>query len=108
MEALVATSLFAVVGGAVLAGLQTTHSSGFLTERQSVAESLARTQMETMFSQSYVSPPGTCPVVAAPTGYTIACDVTEYEIGDPNVALVTVTVSFGSEESLKLEALRSN
>jgi hypothetical protein len=50
LETVIATIVFALVGTAVLAGLSTMYRSGSITEKQSVAENVARNQMESIFA----------------------------------------------------------
>ena len=56
LETAVASIVFALVGTAVLSGMSTMYDSGSLTEAQSVAENLARNQMEFVFNQPYREP----------------------------------------------------
>jgi type II secretory pathway pseudopilin PulG len=58
LEAIVGITIFAVVGAAVLGGVSTTRRTGASIERQGVAETIARNQIENLFSQPY-RPPGT-------------------------------------------------
>ena len=50
IETILVVLIFSLVGGAVLRGISGTHSSGTRTENQSVAENIARNQMEYAFS----------------------------------------------------------
>ena len=56
LEALVAITIFALVGGAVLSGMSTALNTGSMVEGQSVAEEIARNQMESVFNVSYQNP----------------------------------------------------
>ncbi len=106
METAVALSLFAVVGTAVLVGLSTTHRSGALTESQSVAENIARNQMENAFAQPYAAPPSAYPTIATPSGYSVTASSLEYVLGDPNIEKIVVTVRYSGRDILVLETLR--
>jgi type II secretory pathway pseudopilin PulG len=108
LDSIIAIFIFTIVGTAVVAGLGTTHRSGFQTERQSVAENIARNQMESVFSQPYQPPPFTCTPITVPAGYTVTCRAETYVIGDTNIEKIVVTVLFNNTVVLTLQALRSN
>ena len=71
VEAVVAVTLFTLVGGAVLSGVSTTFISGGLFEGQSAAETIGRSQMETALSLPYQAPPSTYPAISTPPGYSV-------------------------------------
>lgn len=121
LETVIATIVFALVGTAVLAGLSTMYQSGSVTEKQSIAENLARNQMEFVFSQPYREPLHTLyprqtpyptmtgtPWPAIPANYSV---VTTVDYGDnadpdPEVEKITVTASHDSQDILTLQTLR--
>jgi hypothetical protein len=107
LETAVALSVFALVGTAVLVGVSLAHTTGSRVESQSVAENLARNQMEYVFSQPYQAPPAAYPTVSAPDGYTVSAVAEEYVLGDPNVEKVVVTVNRDGQSVLVLETLRT-
>ena len=107
IEAVVATTIFTIVGSAVLVGLSTTHISGAKTEEQSVAENIARNQMEQVFSLPYRDPPSTYPAIATSSGYGVSAVAEEYVVGDTNIEKVVVRVTHESEEVLVLETMRA-
>ena len=88
VEVVVAVLLFGVVGSAVLAGLSTAHTSGARTKAQSVAENLARNQLEDVFSQPYLSPPASYNSVTTPSGYDVTAVGEEFVTGDSNVSKI--------------------
>ncbi|MBI2867040.1 MAG: hypothetical protein HYX97_01740 [Chloroflexi bacterium] len=106
VEAVIAILVFALIGSAVLSGLSTTHTSGAATERQSVAENIARNQMEYIFSLPYQSPPLSYPSIAVPTNYSVAAATQDIVIGDPTIERVVVTVSHENRTLLVLETVR--
>ena len=107
LEAVVSITLFTIVGTAVLSGLSTAHISSARFESQSVAENLARNQMEHLFSLPYEPPPSSYPGVATPQGYTVTATVVEYVPGDPLIEKVVVEVLQGGRSVLVLETLRT-
>ncbi len=108
LEAVVASTVFALVGAAVLSGLSTTYRSGSITEQQSVAENIARNQMESIFDRAYREPDQTpYPTITVPTGYSVST-VATHLTGDthPEVEMLSLTVNRGSKELLVLESVR--
>ena len=108
VETLVAITVFALVGGAVLSGTSTALNTGSIVEGQSVAEEIARNQMESVFNVSYQEPLSTpYPTIVPPAGYAISLAADEYLTGDVDIEMVVVTVSRDSESILVLETLRT-
>lgn len=96
------------MGSAVLTGLSTSHTASAVTKEQSLAENIARNQMEYVFSLPYSAPTSTYPSVAAPAGYTVTALAGEYIVGDPNIEKVMVTVQHSGVTVLTLESLRTD
>ena len=110
LETVVASIVFAMVGTAVLSGLSTMYASGNLTEAQSMAENLARNQMEFLFSQPYREPQqANYPTISGvPTDYSVTTTV-EYasiSLPDPEVAMIAVTARHLGQNTLTLKSLR--
>jgi len=110
LETVIATIVFALVGTAVLAGLSTMYKSGSITEKQSIAENVARNQMEFVFSQPYREPQQTpYPTVSGiPASYSVVTTV-EYADSvdpDPEVEKITVTSRYDGQDVLTLQTLR--
>ncbi len=120
IEAVIALTIMGALGATVLMGVRTAHTSGDLVETHSVAETLARNQMEYTFTQAYAIPPGAYVSIAdAPgltfdvdPGYTVTAQALEYTEGDPlivndaDIEKVIVTVNQGGQSVLVLETLR--
>ena len=110
LETVVASIIFAMVGTAVLSGLSTMYASGNLTEAQSMAENLARNQMEFAFNQSYREPQQAAYQIISdvPANYSVTTTVAYASVSspDPEVELIKVTVSHAGENTLTLESLR--
>ena len=108
LESMIAITVFAVVGGAVLSGISTAIHTGSKVEGQSVAEKLARNQMENVFNESYQEPQSTpYPTIVPPAGYAVSVAADEYLTGDVDIEMVVVTISRDSENILVLETLRT-
>ena len=108
LEAAVAVMVFGTVGSAVLIGIQTAHSSGERTETQSVAENMARNQMEDIFNQAYKPPPASYSTISVPSNYTVTAVANEYIPGSADVEKLIVTVGRDGRDVLVLETLRAS
>lgn len=108
MEAVIASMVFTLVGVAVLSGLSTVNRAGAKTDEQSVAENIARNQVEFLFDRSYREPDQTpYPTNALPSGYTVTTSATHvFGSTDPEVEKVGVTVSHNAQTVLVLETAR--
>ena len=108
LESMIAITVFAVVGGAVLSGTSTALSTGSIIEGQSVAEEIARNQMESVFNQSYQEPAGSpYATIVPPARYAFSVAADEYLSGDVDIEMVVVTVSRDSQSIMVLETLRT-
>ncbi len=106
LDAVIAMLTFSMVGFAVMGGLSTTQLSSSAVEGQSLAENLARNQLELAFTLPYISPPTTYPTVSVPAGYGITAVAEEYVSGDANLQKIVVTVNRDGATVLVMETLR--
>ena len=108
LETVVAVVIFTLVGTAVLAALSTAHTSGARTESQSIAENLARNQMEDAFCRAYQEPDSTYPSIAPRVGHTVVAEARKYAGYDPAKGQeIVVTVSRDGEAVMILVTLRT-
>ncbi|HLF05299.1 MAG TPA: hypothetical protein VI855_08795 [Dehalococcoidia bacterium] len=109
LETAIASIVFALVGTAVLSGLSVMHRTGAMVEGHSVAENVARNQMEYVFTLPYQEWPATYPTMSAeiPNGYTVTALGEEYVAGDLDVQKVVVTAARDGEGILTIETVRS-
>ena len=108
IETVVALSVFAMVGTAVLVGVQTIQNSGNRTEDKAVAENLARNQMEHVFNLAYKDATSTYSSISSvQSGYVVTAAANQFVSGDLDVQKVVVTVTRGGESLLVLETLRT-
>lgn len=111
METMVAVTVFALVGTAVMMGMNTTYTTSENTEELALAENTARNQMESIFGQTY-SPPGGAAysTITPPTGFGVSVAVEDVNpiLPDPDVERITVTVSRDSASILELKTIRFN
>ncbi len=107
LEAVVAVSVFALVGVAALAGVSTAHLTGERVEGQSIAENIARNQMENSFTQAYLSPPAQYTTLSVPEDYSVSATSSFHVAGEFDIAKVLVTVSRYGQDILTLETLRA-
>ena len=101
----------AILGTAVVAfatGLATGSIAVGEHDGQATAQGLAQSQME--YTKSYAYNPGaaTYPLLAAPEGYSVNVSVGAAPGGDTDIQKVTVTVSRGGEEIIKVEDYKVN
>ncbi|MBI4339821.1 MAG: hypothetical protein HY680_07690 [Chloroflexi bacterium] len=106
VETTIAVAIFVLAGGATMTGLSMTHRSGATIREQSLAENIARNQMESIFNLPYQAPPSTYPSVATPPGYSVAALAESHVEGDVNIEKVTITVAHAGAGVLVLETLR--
>ena len=107
MEALVAVSVFTLLGTAVLSGTSTMYRALEDVEQAALAENVARNQIEVILAAPYQDPPHTYTPLSAPPGYAVTAEAQEVVAGDPNIARLVVTVSLHGEPAMTLESMRS-
>lgn len=103
-------TVFALVGVAVLMALRTLYTTGSKVEVASVAENLARNQMESTFSGPYREPNQTPypTITGVPSNYSVSTTV-DFEDSldpDPEVERISVTAQHEGQDILTLETLR--
>jgi len=107
VETVLVLGVFGILGTAVLSGVQTSYTSKRQFDSQSTAENIVRNQMEYVFEQPYVPPPGTYLTITPPDGYSVTAEALDYN-GDPNVETVRVTVYHQGQPVKLFETLRAN
>ena len=106
LEAVVSVLVFSVVDTGVLSGLSVAHTSAVVTQTQTTAEIVGRSQMELMFSLPYRPPPYAYPTIEPPPNYSVSAVAEEHTPGVLDLERLTVTVSHHGSEVLVLETLR--
>lgn len=115
LETVVAIIVFALIGTTVLVGVSVARRSGALVDNQSIAENVARNQMEYLFSRAYKAPPLSYASISdlvsndfdVPSGFTVtAAAVLRTGSVDPNIETVRVTVSHLGKQILVVETIR--
>ena len=107
VEALIAVSVFTLLGAAVLSGSTATRSASASAEQAAVAENIARNQLETILAAPYQDPPHSYAPISTPPGYAVTAGAQELVGGDTNVAIISVSVTLKGEPVLTLESLRT-
>ena len=107
MEALVAVSVFTLLGTAVLSGSSTMYRALAGAEQDALAENVARNQIEVILAAPYQDPPHTYTPLPAPPGYAVTAEAQEVVAGEPNIARLVVVVTLNGEPAMTLESLRS-
>ena len=118
VESIIATTIFVMISGTALIGVSAAQAVRGTIQRQSVAETLVRNQMEYISSLAYQTWPytystSTSPsglITSTPAGYSVSAVSTSTPqfASDADFAKIVVTVSFGGEELISVETLRSN
>ena len=111
IETLVAVTIFALVGTTMLGGISTARIAGARLQKVSIAETIARNQLEDIMAQDYAIPPSTYALITIPpefVGFNVAnVNATISAFGfSPDFAEVTVTVSQNGEVVLELTTRR--
>ena len=115
LETVVAVVIFALIGAATMVGIQTATLTGERVEDKSIAENLARNQMEYVFNQTYKAPPLDYDSIAdvpgntfsVPSDFTVtAVAVVRAGTVGTDVETVKVTISRNGQEILVLETIR--
>ena len=108
IETILAIAIFTIVGVAVLTGYATTQRTGAVSDRHAHAESIARNQMEYIFSQPYLPPPQTYaidPGISIPSYFLMTATGEEVEAGVTSIQKIIVTVSWNGSPYWTLESL---
>lgn len=115
LETLVAIIVFSLIGTTVLVGVSTARHSGEIVDAQSIAENVARNQMEYTFSRAYKAPPLTYASISdlpnndfnVPSGFTVtATAILRSGSTDPDLETVRVTVNHQGAQVLVVETIR--
>lgn len=118
LETIVALGIFTSAGTAVLLGVGAAHSSSDTTNASTVAENLARIQMEYVASLPYVAAPGDYASIVddlslnltIPSGFSVSASAKTYLPDDGlsgSIEKVVATVTREGQTILVLETLRS-
>ena len=107
VEALIAVSVFTLLGAAVLSGSSATRNASASAEQSAVAENIARNQIETILAAPYQDPPHTYSPISTPPGYAVTAEARELVVNDTNIAAIIVTVTLKGEPALTLESIRT-
>ena len=108
METTVLLSVFGLLGATAMLAVQTSQIAERQFETHSLAENLIRNQMEYMFEQAYVPPPGVYLTVTPPPSYVLTAQAVVYAATSTSIERVRVTVFKEGRQVKLLETLRSN
>jgi len=107
LEAAVVLAALSLVGVAVLMGMATTYLAKRQYDAGATNENLLRNQMEYVFEQAYIPPPGQYTTVAAPSGYSVTAEALVYDLTSDNIEVVRATVFRDGEPVKSLDTLRT-
>ena len=108
METVVAMGLLALLGIGALHGLQVSAKAASVHTVRSTAENILRNQLEYVFQQPYLPPPGTYLTIATPPKYSVTAEALVYNPDSTAIETVRVTVSYSGRVVKTLETLRFN
>ena len=98
---------FAVLGTAVLSGVQTSYASKRIFDVQSEAENIARNEMESAFAQPYLPPGQTYAATTSPNGFSVTTEALVFSATSSDISLVRVTVERDGRTLKVLETHRA-
>lgn len=116
LETVVAIIVFALIGTTVLVGVSTARRSGAVVDAQSIAENVARNQMEYVFSRAYKAPPLSYNSISdlpdndfkVPSGFTVtATALLRIGSADTDLETVRVAVDHAGKQVLVVETIRA-
>ncbi len=107
VELIAVMAAFAVLGTAVLNGVQTSHASKRIFDVHSAAENIARNEMENIFAQPYVPPGQIYTATTPPFGFSVTTEVLEFSATSSDISLVRVTVERDGQTLKVLETHRA-
>ena len=108
VELVAVMGAFAVLGTAVLSGVQTSYISKRIFAVNSEAENIARNEMESAFAQPYLPPGQTYTATTLPNGFWVTAEALEFSATSSDISLVRVTVERDGQTLKVLETHRSN
>lgn len=121
IETLVALAILGLIAAAFLSGLATGAKATLIADERATAESLARSQMEYVKSQDYVSVPWSYELPITPpdwdenhtlppgyNGYTVSVAAEPLDGHDSDIQKITVTVNHGDKPVLTVDGYKVN
>ena len=105
-EALIAVSVFTLLGSAVMTSMSATGAASERIQTRATADTLASNQLTAILSAVYQDPPYTYTPLTPPSGYTVTAEALEFVPGDTNIAKIVVIVSRAGKPAATLESLR--
>jgi len=108
VEAVIATALVGLALVFTLSAVSVGARTLALVSGRATAESLARSQMEYVKAQAYLPAPASYPTLTPPAGYSVSAEASAVAGADADIQLITVIVTHGGEEVLRLEGYKVN
>ncbi len=107
VELVAVMGAFAVLGSAVLGGVQTSSASKRIFDVNSEAENIARNEMENAFAQPYLPPGQTYTSIIPPPGFLVTTEALVFSATSSDISLVRVTVERDGRTLKVLETHRA-
>ena len=111
IETITAVTVLTTLASVTLVGMSTAQIARGKLERQADAETIARNQMEHLFTLPYQGPTSTYPAIASlPPNYSVTAQsgVVDGFESDGSIAKVVVTITHNGKEILVLETVRAD
>ncbi len=109
IETLVAFAVLSLVVLALLSGLMTSSKATMTSREQTIAESLARSQLEYIKSLNYQNSYPNDPSIIMPSGWTIPVSLVELvHETDDGLQKITVTPKYYGEDVLSISMYKVN
>ncbi len=107
-QVLVSLAIVGVAFSVLLTGLSTGSMAVLSTDIDVTAKTLARNQLESVFSGVYIPPPAVYPTIIPPPGYTVTAEAQVIEATDPDIERIIVTVYRDGNMELMMETTKAN
>jgi len=108
IQALISLAIVGTVFSALLTGLSTGSMVVLNTDVDVTAKSLARNQLESVFSETYIPPPAMYPTVVPPPGYTVTAEAEVIAATDPDIEKIIVTIYRDGITEMIMETTKAN
>src|SRR5690606_21571454 len=108
LESLIAVALLSTVLIMALVGLSTASGANASVHKLTIAQNIARSQLEDTLGQPYCAPPCSYLAVDVPDGYSVTADAESFLGADVNLQYVVVEVDFSGQLLVRLKGIKTN
>ncbi len=108
LEALIGRGILLTVLSAAVTSLATGASGVVTCNEVTVAQNIARSQLDFTLNDTYFPAPYSYPTITPPSGYTVTSEAQAYPGSDDNLELIIVTVYRDGQSLLVVEGAKGN